>query len=76
VAQFERIIHDINIMGGKPCIKGTRITVGVILMHLGDGISIEKILREYPLLEEEDILEAIRYASWVIGTSQEMVISA
>ena len=53
--RFSRISHDINIMGGKPCIVGTRITVGAILMHISEGISNDELLVEYPHLTSEDI---------------------
>ena len=66
--QFERISHDIRIMGGKACIAGTRVTVGMILMQISEGMAIEEILAEYPYLTSEDISEALRYAAWAIGT--------
>ena len=50
-------------MGGKACIRGMRVTVGMILGQLGAGLEIEEILMDYPYLEREDILQAIRYAS-------------
>jgi len=74
--QFERISHDIDIMGGKACVKGTRITVGVILMLISEGASIDDILAEYPLLTTEDIAEALRYAAWTVGTREEMIVPA
>ena len=65
--QFERISHDIRIMGGKACIKGTRITVGMILMLISEGTSVDDLLVEYPHLTKDDISEALRYAAWVVG---------
>ena len=76
MGQFTRISHDINIMGGKPCIKGTRITVGAILMHISDGVSLNELLIEYPLLTNDDITEALRYAAWLAGTREEAIIPA
>jgi len=73
--QFERISHDIDIMGGKACVKGTRITVDVILMLISEGASFSDILAEYPLLTTEDITEALRYAAWIVGTKDEVVLS-
>ena len=61
--QFERISHDIEIMGGKACVKGTRITVGVILMLISEGAGIDDVLAEYPSLTTEDIAEALQYAA-------------
>jgi len=74
--QFERISHDIRIMGGKACIAGTRVTVGMILMQISEGMAIEEILAEYPYLTSEDISEALRYAVWAIGTKEELVVPA
>ena len=51
-------------MAGKPCIRGMRVTVGIILGNLGAGVSIERLLEAYPYLEREDVLESIRYARW------------
>jgi len=52
-------------MGGKACIRGMRVTVGMILGNLGAGVSIEQLLDAYPYLEREDVLEAMRYAAWL-----------
>ena len=51
-------------MGGKPCIRGQRVTVGMIVGQIGAGRSIEALLGDYPYLEREDVLEALRYAAW------------
>jgi uncharacterized protein (DUF433 family) len=48
-------------MGGKACIRGLRVTVGMIVGQIGSGRSIEELLSEYPYLEREDILQALRY---------------
>ena len=58
----ERIVVDQEILAGKPVIKGTRISVEFILELLANGWSYEEILRNYPQLEREDILAAIRYS--------------
>ncbi|WP_428235012.1 DUF433 domain-containing protein [Gracilimonas sp.] len=52
---FERITFDPKIMGGKPCIRGTRVTVGTIVGLVAEEYSFEKILELYPYLEKEDI---------------------
>ncbi len=62
--QFDRITHDPNVMGGKACIRGMRVTVGMIVGQIGAGRSVEQILADYPYLEREDILQALRYAAW------------
>lgn len=62
---FPRITVDPAVMGGKPCIRGMRVTVGMILGNLGGGISIEELLQGYPYLERADVLEAMRYGAWL-----------
>ena len=59
-----RITHDPNVMGGKPCIRGLRVTVGAIVGLLAAGRTEEEILKAYPYLEEPDIREALAYAAW------------
>ena len=63
MTQFPRISHDIDIMGGKACIAGTRITVGMILTQISEGVTPRELLAEYPHLTEEDIAEALKYAA-------------
>lgn len=58
-----RITHDPAIMGGKPCIRGMRVTVGMIVGLVASGSSIPEILRAYPYLEEADIREALDFAA-------------
>jgi len=60
---LERISIDPNICFGKPCIRGTRIWVSLILDFLAHGMSVEEILAEYPQLTEEDIRAAIAYGA-------------
>lgn len=62
--QFERITFDPNVMGGKPCIRGMRVTVGTIVGLIANGATPEEILADYPYLEAEDITAALSYASW------------
>jgi uncharacterized protein (DUF433 family) len=52
-------------MGGKACIRGMRVTVGMILENLGSGVTIEELLDAYPYLEREDVLQAMRYGAWL-----------
>jgi len=59
-----RITFDSNVMGGKPCIRGMRVTVGMVVGLIASGHSFEEILRAYPYLEEEDLRESLRYAAW------------
>lgn len=62
MAQFDRITQDPSVMGGKACIRGMRVTVGMVVGQIGAGHSIEELLADYPYLEREDILQALRYA--------------
>jgi uncharacterized protein (DUF433 family) len=62
---FDRITQEPGVMGGKPCIRGMRITVSTILAQIGAGESIEELLEDYPYLEREDVLQAVRYAAWL-----------
>ena len=73
---FTRISHNTGIMGGKACITGTRITVGMIITHISEGVTFDEILKEYPDLTREDIIEALRYAAWTVGTTEEMIVCA
>lgn len=60
----DRITIDPAVMGGKPCIRGMRVTVGTILGLLAAGKSEEEILAGYPYLERTDIRQALAYAAW------------
>ena len=62
--ELDRITIDPNVMGGKPCIRGIRVTVGTITGLLASGASFGEILELYPYLEEEDIKSALSYATW------------
>lgn len=61
---MSRITFDPKIMGGKPCIRGMRVTVGMIVGLVASGHGKQEILEMYPYLEGEDIDEALRYAAW------------
>ena len=62
--KLSRITADPEVMGGKPCIRGMRVTVGTIVGLLASGHSTAEALKAYPYLEEEDIREALAYAAW------------
>ena len=64
--QLTRITLDpeVMVMGGKPCIRGLRVTVGTIVGLMASGHSSEDILMAYPYLESEDLQEALSYAAW------------
>jgi uncharacterized protein (DUF433 family) len=59
-----RITFNPEVMGGKPCIRGMRVTVGTLVGLMASGRSIPEILKAYPYLEEADIYEALSYAAW------------
>src|SRR5215510_15848168 len=63
MAQVDRITRDPEVMGGKPCIRGMRVTVGMIVGQIGAGHTIEELLADYPYLEREDVLQALRYGN-------------
>ena len=63
---YERIIFDADVMHGKPTIKGTRITVELILKKLSEGIDLKELLECYPRLVQEDVLAVLSYAADVI----------
>jgi uncharacterized protein (DUF433 family) len=64
MATLDRITLDPAVMGGKPCIRGMRVTVGMIVGQIGAGHTIDEVLADYPYLQREDILQALRYAAW------------
>ena len=64
MTDLDRITRNPLVMGGKACIRGMRVTVGMIVGQIGAGHSIEELLADYPYLEREDILQALRYAAW------------
>ena len=61
---FARITHSSDVMGGKACVRGTRVTVATVVGQIGAGRTIEAVLVDFPYLEREDILQALRYAAW------------
>jgi uncharacterized protein (DUF433 family) len=61
---LKRITIDPMVMGGKPCIRGIRVTVGTIVGLIACGKTIEDVLAEYPYLERNDIMEALSYSAW------------
>ncbi len=64
MGRLDRTTQQPGVMGGKACIRGMRVTVGMILGQIGAGRTIEDLLIDYPYLEREDIMQALRYAAW------------
>ncbi|PSJ61769.1 DUF433 domain-containing protein [Kumtagia ephedrae] len=61
---FDRITLEPGKMGGRPCIRGMRVTVGMIVAQIGAGHSVDDVLADFPYLEREDVMQALRYAAW------------
>jgi uncharacterized protein (DUF433 family) len=61
---LDRITQNPAVMGGKACIRGLRVTVGMVVGQLAAGQTIDELLTAYPYLEGEDITQALRYAAW------------
>jgi uncharacterized protein (DUF433 family) len=65
--EFDRITQNPAVMVGKACIRGMRVTVEMIVGQIGSGTSIDELLDAYPYLEREDVLQALRYAAWLVS---------
>ncbi len=62
--RLDRITQNPAVMGGKPCVRGMRVTVGMIVGQIAAGQPVDDLLSDYPYLEPEDITQALRYAAW------------
>ena len=74
--QFDRITHNFDVMGGEACIRGMRVTVGMILTLISEGKPIDELLDDFPYLEYEDIMQALAYAAWAVDAREAVIISA
>ncbi len=63
--KFDRITHDPDVMGGRACIRGMRVTASLVLNLLASGANTEEITQAYPYMEAEDIRQAQKYAAWL-----------
>ncbi len=72
--QIDRITLDPAVMGGKPCIRGLRVTAGTVLGLLASGQSRERILQAYPYLEAEDLDAVMAYAAWRLEEREEALV--
>ena len=61
---LDRITQQPEVMGGKACVRGMRVTVGMLVGQIAAGRGIDEVLQEYPYLEREDVVQALRYAAW------------
>jgi len=64
MSETQRITFDPAVMGGKPCVRGLRVTVGTVVGLLAAGRTEEEILAEYPYLESGDVQACLAYAAW------------
>jgi uncharacterized protein (DUF433 family) len=72
---FTRITLDPKVMGGKPCIRGLRITAGAVMKLLASGYSRERVLAAYPELEEADLDEVMAYAAWRLQEAEQDLVT-
>jgi uncharacterized protein (DUF433 family) len=70
---FDRITFDRQIMGGRACIRGMRITVSHIVNQIAHGATVDELLAEFPTLEREDIQQGLEYVAWL---AQEEIVRA
>ena len=70
---LDRVTQQPQVMGGRACIRGMRVTVGMIVGMIGAGHSVEEVLAYYPYLEREDVMQALRYAAW-LAEEREIVL--
>jgi uncharacterized protein (DUF433 family) len=64
MGNLDRITQSPDMMSGRPCIPGMRVTVSIIVGQIGAGVTIDELLTDYPYLEREDIMQALLYAEW------------
>ena len=62
--ELPRMTQSPDMMGGRACIRGMRVTVGMIAGQIGAGHTVDAVLADYPYLEREDVPQALRYAAW------------
>jgi len=73
---LNRITQQPEVMGGKACIRGLRVTVGMVVGQIGAGHGVDEVLADFPYLEREDILQALRYAAWRAEEREVMLATA
>jgi uncharacterized protein (DUF433 family) len=73
---LDRITQNAAVMGGKACIRGLRVTVGTVVGQIGAGHSIDAVLIDYPYLEREDVMQALRYGAWRAEEREVMLAAA
>jgi len=73
---LDRITINPAVMGGKPCIRGMRVTVGMIVSEIGAGQSIESLLEDFPYLEREDVKQALQFAALMVSEREVVLAGA
>jgi uncharacterized protein (DUF433 family) len=76
MGELDRITRSPDVMGGKACIRGMRVTVGMLVGQIGLGHSVDELLDSYPYLEREDIFQALRYAAWLAEEREVVLVTA
>ncbi len=76
MGRLDRITQDPAVMGGKACIRGLRVTVSMIVAQIGAGQSVAEVLSDYPYIEREDVMQALRYAAWRADEREVMLTKA
>ncbi len=74
--EFDRITRNPAVMGGKACVRGMRVTVGMIVGQIAEGATPEQLLAEFAYLEREDITQVLRYAVWLASEREVLLASA
>jgi uncharacterized protein (DUF433 family) len=63
--RFDRISFDPQVMGGRACVRGTRILVGTVVSQIAQGATVDEIVNDYPSLAADDVKQALEYAAWL-----------
>jgi len=74
MTNLDRISQKPDVMGGKACIRGLRVTVAMVVNQIGADHSVDQVLADYPYLERDDVLQALRYAAW-LAEERELVLA-
>jgi len=74
--EFDRITHNPAVTGGKACIRGMRVTVGMILRQLAAGQTADELLDDFPYIDREDIVQAMPYGAWLASNDATQFKSA
>ena len=64
MVRLDRLTRSVEVMGGRVCVRGTRVTVGALVGLMAVGLSVVEILDAYPYLDEQDVRQAVAYAAW------------